>query len=195
MENTCSPSSPKQSRPAGKGRRVTLLVLAGISVVAMYGLVLFLYGRTFVPLPMLLSLSLLFAVVTYPLLGRKWTALLQVRHWAWNIVCHLPVAGIAASAALLGVNYWGADKTDALETTLRVDDVCMKKVEYHHRGRRTTRSDRFYMVVSNESGQQKEMLISRERYNQLARRSHLGPQQVKVTLNNGRLGWMIITAL
>lgn len=196
-QRSANPSKSSSARPTGTNKQRTRLILLRIIVITLLAILFlashFIYSHTFIPAKVLWLWGLLPGIVTFPIYCMKWSAFLNSSSKILNGLFHLLFMSILSSFVLLGINYWGADTTVTHETALKVHDVYIKKQSHHHRGRRTTHTEHFYMVVSNEEGQIKEMYISRKRYNKLAARMHLGNQKVKVNQHKGYFGFMIFS--
>lgn len=176
-----------------RGRRMKVLcVLFWSLLVCMLGIDFFLYSRTFISIPVVSFVFLLFGLVGVFLLGSRCYWIIKSENKYFNMTFSGILGGIMGLFFVLGINYWASDDSSSVETTVAVTNVFIKKYSHHRRFRRVSGSETFYMTIANEDGLTKNILISRERYNALAARMHLGGQKVQVRLNEGCLGFKII---
>lgn len=156
----------------------------------------FLYSRTFITKPSVLLIFLCSGLIFIPLL-RKWCdRIIKIDNKYLNTAISAVIGGIMGILLFLGANYWGADDSSYVETTVVATDVYIKKYRSNHiRGVRRSYSEAFYMTITNGEGLTKDIRISRKRYNALASRMHLGGQHIPVRLNKGFFGFMIINKI
>lgn len=175
------------------GRRMKVLcVLFWLLLICMSGIDFSLYSRTFISIPVVSLVFLLSGLISIPLLGSRCCWIMKFNCKYLNAAFSGLLGGIMGLFFVLGINYWVSDDSSSVETTVAVTDVFVKKYSHHRRFRRISESETFYMTIANEEGLTKDLLISRDRYNALAARMHLGGQKVQVRLNEGCLGFMII---
>lgn len=198
MNQPTQPSSagnvPSESNAGGRRRTPVMIgrIVICVILAVIYMITSFIYSHTFVSLLAVLSVGLVAGAVSLPFMAGWWECLTRRQNRILNGVVHLVVVGVSASFVFLGMNYWGADASRAYSAELDVVQIGIDKHRSHSRGHRSVTTESFYMFVANEKSQVRKLRISRDRYNKLASTFHLGGKKVKVQLNEGMLGYVII---
>lgn len=121
-----------------QGSRFSLILFVAILLasILMLGAGMAIFGRTIVKWWIPVAIALVPAILTAPLLMRRWEKLSDIPNRAVNIIIHIFVGGSVLYFALLGLNMAGADvKGEHVETTTVIQKYSKEHTRYRRVGR------------------------------------------------------------
>lgn len=180
--------------------RIFKIITVALTVIIFYGISFALFGMTLVRPVWIICESAALAAVATVLLRKRWDFLVGCDSLAVNLICHILAFTGLFMALILGVNYFGRNKSQSVPVHAEVVKVYS---ETHYRQKRVARNrytrsepySLYFMDVRLPDGRQRKRAISLQQYNRYAAVSHTRhnrPDSIGLRLTPGALGMMII---